>query len=154
MNNDAPDNGDFAAYLKNLDKSGKTSAASDALTNPILPVFQNSHSEELADQELAELPPISDDDLLQQALACEGVSNEYDLDDRVEHQTNDDAGLHDAEDAPEAEQAPLAFLGEHALQLADQPTPEELDEIPELSDEELIQQALADPGDNEDISPE
>lgn len=154
MNNDAPDNGDFAAYLKNLDKSGKTSTASDALKNPVLPVFQNSHSEELADQELAELPPISDDDLLQQALACEGDSNEYDLDDSVQHQANDDAGLHDADDAPETEQAPLAFLGEHALELADQPTPEELSEIPAISEEELIQQALAHPRDNEDISQE
>ncbi|WP_186949298.1 hypothetical protein [Undibacterium hunanense] len=151
MNNDAPDNGDFAAYLKNLDKSGKTKTPSDTVTNASLPVFQNSDGEDLTGQELAELPPISDDDLLQQALACEGVSNEYDLDDRGEHQTNDEIG---PTDAPENTQTPLAFLGEHALELADQPTPEELDEIPAISDEELIQQALAHPRDNEDISQE
>ncbi|WP_422987531.1 hypothetical protein [Undibacterium sp. Ji50W] len=123
MNNDTPDNGDFAAYLKNLDNPGKTKVPPDPVTSSTLPVFQNSSIvaietiEDSTDQELAELPPISDDDLLQQALACEGMSNEYDLDDRVEDLSHDDGVTAKAGPPDEAEtaQAALGFLGEHAL---------------------------------------
>ncbi|MFZ6768642.1 hypothetical protein ACO0LM_16415 [Undibacterium sp. Di26W] len=162
MKNDTPDNGDFAAYLKNLDNPGKTKVPSDPVTSGTLPVSQNSSVvaieaiEESTDQELAELPPISDDDLLQQALAVEGNSNEYDLDDSLENLSNDDGVTAKAGPPDEAEtaQAALGFLGEHALKLADQPTPEELNEMPPITDEELIQQALAHPENSEDRSSE
>ncbi|MFZ6870920.1 hypothetical protein ACO0LF_02510 [Undibacterium sp. Di27W] len=135
INNNAPKNGDFAAYLENLNKPGKTA----------LPVLQDPPIEEVnleQLQELTELPPISDDELLQQALATEGDSNEYDLDELVDDIANEEVVM---QDVPATGQAVLAFLGEHALELADQAPAEDMDELPLLTDEELTQQALAHP---------
>ena len=161
MNNNAPDNGDFAAYLENLDRRHKTNASPTPATNSTPTAIQHLHSEDLTDQErlslqeLAELPPISDDDLLTQALASAGETNEYDLDEKVESSKIDEQteAKADLQNGTGTEQADLAFLGEHALQLADQTLPENFNEIPPITDEELIQQALACPADNEDISP-
>lgn len=161
MNNDAPDNGDFAAYLENLDRRGKTNATPTSATSATPAAFQHPHNEDLRDQnrlrlqELAELPPISDDDLLTQALATAGESNEYDLDEKIESNVNNEGMEADSgsSDEPDSEQATLAFLGEHALELADQAWSEELTEIAPITDEELIQQALAYPA-GEDTPPE
>lgn len=157
MNNDAPKNGDFAAYLENLGKQGSTSMLHNPVSDHDQPSFQ--YSQKLTDQanlraqELAELPPISDDDLLAQALASAGENNEYDLNE----ETGDNADNVDLDaqarppSYPEAEQEDLAFLGEHALNLADQASPEELNGLPPISEEELIQQALANPADGDDF---
>ncbi|MFZ6742452.1 hypothetical protein ACO0LC_04475 [Undibacterium sp. JH2W] len=140
INNNAPENGDFAAYLENLNKPGKTAL-------PVLqdPPIEEANLEQL--QELTELPPISDDELLKQALATEGNSNEYDLDELENDAANEEVvtSRPDAQNAPATGQAVLAFLGEHALELADQAPPEDIDELPLLTDEELTQQALAHP---------
>ncbi|MES2036880.1 MAG: hypothetical protein V4495_03510 [Pseudomonadota bacterium] len=161
VNNDAPDNGDFAAYLENLDRRSKTNAAPTPATSATPAAFQHPHNEDLRDQdrlrlqELAELPPISDDDLLMQALASGDERNEYDLDEKVESNVNNE-GMEtksDSIDEPDSEQAALAFLGEYALELADQVGAEDFNEIPPITDEELIQQALAYPAD-EDTPPE
>ena len=161
MNNDAPDNGDFAAYLENLDRRGKTNASPIPVASTTSPSFQHPHNEDLRNQdrlhlqELSELPPISDDDLLMQALATAGERNEYDLDEKVASNVSKE-GVETgsgSSDGPGSEQATLAFLGEHALELADQVGAEELTEIPPITDEELIQQALAFPAD-EDTPPE
>ncbi|MFZ6655834.1 hypothetical protein [Undibacterium sp. TJN19] len=166
MNNDAPDNGDFAAYLKNLDKSNKSNPSSNPVVYTTLPAFQNAgvedvtNEERLRIQELAELPPISEDDLLLQALATKGDSNDHALAERIDDNANDRNGgagstqQNEPASEPLSEQTPLGFLGEHALELADQPTPEELGEMPPITDEELLQQALTHPDADEDISSE
>ncbi len=157
MNNDAPKNGDFAAYLENLGKQGSTGMPQNPVSDHDQPSFQYSH--ELTDQanlraqELTELPPISDDDLLAQALASAGENNEYDLSEETGGNTEDidlDAQAR-LPSKPEAEEENLAFLGEHALNLADQASPEELNGLPPISEEELIQQALANPADSDDF---
>ena len=161
MNNEAPDNGDFAAYLENLDRRSKTNATPTPVASTTSPAFQHLHNDDLRDQdrlrlqELAELPPISDDDLLMQALASAGERNEYDLDEKVESNANNEGMETESGsgDAPDPEQAALAFLGEHALELADQIGFDEFTEIPLITDEELIQQALAYPA-GEDTPPE
>ncbi|MBI3728483.1 MAG: hypothetical protein HY254_09165 [Burkholderiales bacterium] len=162
VNNDAPDNGDFAAYLEHLDRRSKTDAIPISATSTTPAAFQHPHNEDLRDhdrlhlRELAELPPISDDDLLTQALATAGERNEYDLDEKVESNVNNEGVETESgsNDAPDSEHAVLAFLGEHALELADQAGSEELTEIPLITDEELIQQALASAAEYEDIPPE
>ncbi|MFZ6775290.1 hypothetical protein ACO0LD_00500 [Undibacterium sp. Ji83W] len=161
VNNDAPDNGDFAAYLENLDRRSKTNATPIPAPGTTPAAFKYPQDEDVTDQErlrlqeLAELPPISDDDLLMQALATAGERNEYDLDEKVASNVNKEGMETEtgSSDGPGSEQATLAFLGEHALELADQVGAEELTEIPPITDEELMQQALAFPAD-EDTPPE
>ncbi|PXX47515.1 hypothetical protein [Undibacterium pigrum] len=151
MSNDTPDNGDFAAYLENLDRRRKTNTTQNPATSTALPISEHSNGADTTDQELSELPPISDDELLTQALASEGESIDYDLDESPENGT--DAGA-DAGAQEKPEVATLAFLGEHALQLADPPVAAELENIPPITDEELMQQALAHPADNEELPSE
>lgn len=151
MSNDTPDNGDFAAYLENLDRRNKTNTTQNPLTSTALPVSELSDGADISELELSELPPISDDELLTQALACQGESIDYDLDESPENAT--DAGT-DAGAQEKPEIATLAFLGEHALQLAGPPVATELENIPPITDEELMQQALAYPADNEELPSE
>ncbi|BBB67264.1 hypothetical protein UNDYM_3011 [Undibacterium sp. YM2] len=160
MNNDVPKNGDFAAYLESLGKQSTATAPQHPEPDYGLPAFQASQEltfeEKLHLQELAELPPVADDDLLTQALATAGDGLEYGLD----GEAGDDTGIADfvaqasPQDKPEGEQVALAFLGEHTLNLANQARPEELNELPPISEEELIQQALASPADEENSSPD
>lgn len=160
MNNDVPKNGDFAAYLESLGKQSTASAPQHPEPDYGLPAFQASQEltfeEKLHLQELAELPPVADDDLLTQALATAGDGLEYGLDGETGDDTgNEGLNAHASpQEKPEDERDGLAFLGEHALNLAHQARPEELNELPPISEEELIQQALAKPAEGEDSSPD
>ncbi|MFZ6642719.1 hypothetical protein ACO0LL_23560 [Undibacterium sp. TC4M20W] len=160
MNNDVPKNGDFAAYLESLGKQSTTGAPQYPEPDYGLPSFQASpeltFEEKLHLQELAELPPVADDDLLTQALATAGDGLEYDLDgESGDDADNENLNAHASpQEKPEDERDGLAFLGEHALNLAHQARPEELNELPPISEEDLIQQALANPAGEEDNRPD
>ncbi|MFZ6730656.1 hypothetical protein ACO0LG_01865 [Undibacterium sp. Ji42W] len=138
MNHNTPDNGDFAAYLGNLERQNKMGSPPSSVQDLVIEDSTDKEKQQI--QELAELPSLSDDELMAQALASEGYGNEYDLDDSIENDI--DAKL-ESTDGQETGEVHLAFLGEHALALADQATLEELNDIAPITDEELAQQALA-----------